>query len=62
MPAGKPRYSWENEWRKDVVGLLRTNNWLVAAKYSDDWREKTANAVARKGPESHWKKDGGKPR
>lgn len=47
-PVGKPRQSWENELRKDVAGLLRTNNWLAAAKYNNNWREKTTNAVTRK--------------
>jgi hypothetical protein len=28
--------------------LLRTYNWLAAAKYNKDWREKTANSVTRK--------------
>jgi hypothetical protein len=47
-PVGKSRYGWENVLRKDVAELLRTDNWLAAAKYSDDWREKTADDVARK--------------
>jgi hypothetical protein len=40
--------SWEIELRKDVARLLRTNNWLAVAKYNNDWREKTANAVTKK--------------
>jgi len=34
--------------RKDAARLLRTNNWFAAAKYKNQWREKTAYAVARK--------------